>query len=248
MARPPEVAVLLLAHVAPGDRAWLFSRLVRGARGLARVPGLRFARVLGSGHEGGFGLRPSFEHGGVFALFDDEPSAERFINESAPVQAYRQRSAEFLVAMLRATSVRGSWGGQTMVPSTWPQPGGPVASLTRASIRPRRALAFWRHAAPAQAALAGAEGCQLLAGLGEAPLFRQATFSLWRNAAAMDAYARQGAHQAAIREAYQQGYFTETMFVRFVPLLLRGCWQGRTHDLRQAPAPRPQGELEAANA
>ena len=248
MNRAPEVAVLLLAHVAPGERAWLFGRLVRGARGLARVPGLRFARILGSGHEGGFGLRPSFEHGGVFALFDDEPSAERFIDESPSVQAYRQRSTEFLAAMLRATSVRGSWGGQTMVPSTWPQPGGPVASLTRASIRPRRALAFWRHAAPAQAALADAEGCELLAGLGEAPLFRQATFSLWRNAAAMDAYARTGAHQAAIREAYQQGYFSESMFVRFVPLLLRGRWQGRTHDHRQTSALQLQDEREVANA
>ncbi len=248
MKRAPEVAVLLLAHVAPGERAWLFGRLVRGVRGLAQAPGLRFARVLGSGYQGGFVVRPSFEHGGVFALFDDEPSAERFIHESAPVQAYRQRSTEFLAAMLRATSVRGSWGGQTIAPSTWPQPGGPVASLTRASIRPRRALAFWRHAAPAQAALADVDGCELLAGLGEAPLFRQATFSLWRNAAAMDAYARRGAHQAAIRDAYQQGFFTESMFVRFVPLLLQGRWQGRTFDHRQAPAPRPQGELEAANA
>jgi len=246
--RAPELAVLLLAHVAPADRAWLFGRLVRGARSLAHVPGLRFARVLGSGHEGGFVVRPSFEHGGVFALFDDEPSAERFIEESATVQAYRERSTEFLVAMLRATSVRGSWGGQTMAPSAWPRPGGPVASLTRASIRPRRALAFWRHAAPAQAALADADGCELLAGLGEAPLFRQATFSLWRNAAAMDAYARQGAHQAAIRDAYQQGFFTESMFVRFVPLLLRGRWQGRTHDHRQASAPQLQGEREAAHA
>lgn len=248
MIRAPEVAVLLLAQVAPGERAWLFGRLVRGTRGLAKVPGLRFARVLGSGHGGGFGLRPSFEHGGLFALFDDEPSAERFIEASAPVQAYRQRAQEFLVAALRATSVRGTWGGQTMAPSTWPLAGGPVASLTRASIRPGRALAFWRHAAPAQAALAGAEGCELLAGLGEAPLFRQATFSLWRNAAAMDAYARQGAHQAAIRAAYQQGYFSESMFVRFVPLLVRGSWQGRTHDHRLRPAEQPQPAPEAAHA
>jgi spheroidene monooxygenase len=219
---------------------------VRGPHTLASVPGLRFARILGSGHGGGFGMRPSFEHGGVFALFDDEQAAERFIEESASVRAYREHAQEFLVAMLRASSVRGSWGGVTMAASAWPEPGGPVASLTRASIRPRRALDFWRHAAPAQAALAGAEGCLLLAGLGEAPLLRQATFSLWRNAAAIDAYARQGPHQMAIRAAWQQGYFSESMFVRFVPLLVRGRWLGRSHDHRQPAWAPPPALREAA--
>ena len=74
-----------------------------------------------------------------------------------------------------------------------------MAALTRASIRPLQALRFWRRSPPAEGALERAEGCLLAVGLGEAPLLRQATFSVWENQAAMDAYARSGAHQEAIR-------------------------------------------------
>ena len=50
------------------------------------------------------------------------------------------------------------------------------------------------------------------------------------SAQAMDAYARSGAHLAAIRSAYAGDFFTESMFVRFELLALQGTWKGRTHD------------------
>jgi spheroidene monooxygenase len=114
-------------------------------------------------------------------------------------------------------------------PGLAPPVEGPIAALTRASIRPRRAFSFWRLSPPAERGLASAPGCLLAAGLGEAPLLRQATFSLWRSARDMDAYARSGAHQGAIRAAYAGGYFSESMFVRFVPLEVSGSWQGHDH-------------------
>ena len=88
-------------------------------------------------------------------------------------------------------------------------------------------LSFWRHAPAAQRSLLAAPGCALAVGLGEAPLLRQATFSLWDSAAAMDAYARTGAHLDAIRAAWKHQFFSESMFVRFVPLQLQGQWKGR---------------------
>jgi hypothetical protein len=42
----------------------------------------------------------------------------------------------------------------------------------------------------------------------------------------MDAYARSGAHQEAIKAAQQRGYFSESMFARFQPLTMRGVWRG----------------------
>ena len=145
------------------------------------------------------------------------------------LQGYRSRAREMLVAVLRACSSKGSWAGAAMGCTATPPPTGPIAALTRASIQPRHALAFWRMSPAAEASLASAPGCLLAAGLGEAPLLRQATFSLWTDAAAMDSYARSGAHQQAIRAAYGGGFFSESMFVRFVPLLLRGTWQGQHH-------------------
>lgn len=224
-----EVAVLLLADIAPGWRLWGWSRIVRGAAPLNGVPGLRMAKALGSGHHGGFGLRPSVSRQGLFALFSDEHSADEFIQHSIIVQRYRERSGEFLLAKLCATSSRGAWGGTTLAASARTPDSGPVAALTRASIRPAKAMQFWRHSPHSEAALSSAAGCRLAVGLGEAPLLRQATFSVWDDQAAMDNYARSGAHLQAIRGAQAGQWFSESMFVRFVPLQLQGRWQGRDH-------------------
>ena len=225
----PAVAVVVLVKVRTAAVPWLMTRLVLGARLFHGVPGLRFARVLGSGQGGGFVLRPGLDHGGLFLLFDDEPAAEAFIARSPRMAAYRAHADECLVALLRAASCRGSWGGQAMGVTVDLQADEPVAVLTRGSIRPSRAWSFWRHAAPSQRALQGARGCRLAAGLGEAPLLRQCTFSLWDDTAAMEAYARHGAHRRASASATQDGHFSESMFLRLVPLWLQGRWQGVSH-------------------
>jgi spheroidene monooxygenase len=187
------------------------------------------AKALGSGHEGGFGLRPSASRQGLFALFADEACADEFVHRSPVVSAYRERSADFLLVKLRATSSRGAWAGATITPSIGTPSEGAVAALTRASIRPRSALNFWRHSPLSERALVAASGCRLAVGLGEAPLLRQATFSIWDSQAAMDAYARSGPHLDAIRAAQTGAWFSESMFVRFVPSWLQGQWQGQAY-------------------
>ena len=105
-----------------------------------------------------------------------------------------------------------------------------MAALTRGSVRVSRLWPFWRHSPATQASVAAAPGCELAMGLGEAPLLRQATFSLWRDQAAMDGYARSGPHLQAIRAAAQGGHLSESMFVRFVPSAIVGTWKGRCFD------------------
>jgi spheroidene monooxygenase len=45
----------------------------------------------------------------------------------------------------------------------------------------------------------------------------------------MNAYARTGAHLQAIQSAAKHGYFSESMFARFVPLQVQGQWQGKSY-------------------
>jgi spheroidene monooxygenase len=224
-----DVAVLLLADVAAGSRLWGWSRIALGAWPLRQVPGLRLAMALGSGHEGGFGLRPSVSRQGLFVLFGSEAEADAFLQTSPIPKVYAARSREFLRLKLRATSSRGAWGGVEMAATVLAPTTGPVAALTRASIRPGRARDFWAHSPASEHALQDAPGCLLAVGLGEAPILRQATFSLWENQAAMDAYARSGPHLQAIRAAAAGGWFSESMFVRFAPLQLQGRWRGRSY-------------------
>jgi quinol monooxygenase YgiN len=223
-----DVAVLLLAELAAGSLLWGWSRIVLRSWPLRAVPGLRFAKALGSGQRGGFGLKPSLSRQGLFAVFESEAAADAFL-AGPTVQAYRAHAGELCLVKLRATSCRGSWGGQSIGISAKVDPVQPVAALTRASIRPLKALRFWSRSPPAEAALERADGCLLAMGLGEAPLLRQATFSVWQSQTAMDAYARSGAHQEAIRASMQGDWFSESMFVRFVPLQISGRWKGHSH-------------------
>ena len=62
-------------------------------------------------------------------------------------------------------------------------------------------------------------------GLGEAPVLRQCTFSLWRDVGAMTDYARGGAHGTAAQAAMRNDYFTESMFVRMKLLASDGNWK-----------------------
>ena len=222
--------VLLLARLRPAYWPWGWHRTAFGSWLPHQAPGLTFIKTLGSGRDGGFGLMPSPSHQAMFCVFDSDTAAQNFIDQSSLVDRYRHRSEELFIATLRAASVRGSWDGMSLVATASLSGDSPVATLTRASIRAPAAAAFWRLAPAAQSGLHHAEGCDLATGMGEAPFLRQATFSLWRNTAAMEAYARHGAHLDAIRAAWKHQFFSESMFVRFLPVRLQGQWKGRVYD------------------
>jgi len=228
------VVVVLLVDYLRAHQAWGWMRLVQGASALKDTPGLLFTKVMGSGHGGGFVLRPSASHQGLICMFQNAAQAEQFMH-GAIVKSYADRAKSIYVAALAVTSSRGLWDGRAWGVTSAQSLGqyqdvdtsehGMVA-LTRASIRPAKAVAFWRYAPAAQEDLQKALGCQLAMGLGEAPLVRQCTFSLWKNTEAMMNYAHTGAHQQAIQAAHKNDFFAESMFVRMRVLKSIGQWAG----------------------
>ena len=233
--------MVLLADFLRQHQGWGWLRLVAGATPYKDVPGLTMVKVMGSGHGGGFSLRPSATHQGLICTFSHLDLALRFL-DSPFVQAYQSRARECWSGVLTVQSARGQWDKQAWQASSaealgeqWDQQAqakGPFAVLTRASIVPTKAMAFWRYAPAAQADLSHAPGCLLAMGLGEAPLVRQCTFSLWRDTAAMLDYAHQGAHQVASAAAYKHQFFSESLFVRMQVLQMAGVWQGQAYDLK----------------
>lgn len=221
-----QVAVFLLADINARYRLWGYTRFVIQRFAMRSVQGLVFSKVLGSGFEGGFSLRPSGSRQALFCLFVDEAAADTFLT-SATALAYSRRSREFCTAKLRAYSCKGTWAGQAIEVTASAPVSGPIATLTRASIKPLSARRFWRMQPASEVSLNQAAGCLLATGVGEAPFFRQATFSLWTGFEAMNTYARTGAHLAAIQAANAGGFFSESMFARFVPLDLAGTWRGQ---------------------
>ncbi|MDP3122609.1 spheroidene monooxygenase [Polynucleobacter sp.] len=222
-----QTAVLVLVDIAPDSFLWGLSRYVIGRFSLRNIPGLQFFKVLGSGFEGGFSTKPSFHKQGLFCVFDSEQHAKQFRAHSTLVQSYLKHSREFFAVTLNAFSTRGSWANTQLDVTAHAPVSGPIASLTRASIKPLKANAFWKNAQPAEVSINQSEGVILSAGLGEAPYLRQATFTIWEDETALNAYAQQGAHLAAIKAAYGQQYFSESMFTRFTPSEMEGTWRGK---------------------
>ncbi len=230
-------AVVLMARMPVGQRWRGWWRLVRGAAPFAGTPGLRLVKLLGSGRGGGFGLAPSASHQGLFAIFDSADSARHFLRHHPLLCTWRGHADESWQAVLQAYASRGAWSGVAMGSEGAAPDSGPVVALTRASIHPLKASAFWRQSPPAEVALEATPGCLLAAGLGEAPILRQATFTVWDSVEAMDRYARSGAHLEAIRRAYGEGYFSESMFVRFRLLWSEGVWRGQTLNIGNGQRP-----------
>lgn len=222
------VTTLTLCGYEGAQRVWAFNQMGSSRRTLARMEGLRFWRLLGTGHGRGFSLRPDFSRYGLLAVWESAAAADRFMSGSPLMQEYRRRSAECWSVWLTPYDSRGAWGGSNpFLPLGTRTGNGPVAVLTRASIRPSRLRAFWRAVPSTTPGLDRAAGLLASVGTGEWPFVRPATFSVWRSEADLIGYAYgDAAHGEVIRRRAAEGWYSEELFARFAPIRSEGTWKG----------------------
>lgn len=224
----PAVVTLHLWGVPRRHVPTAVARMALDRRHLARSPGLRFAKSLGTGDGRTFTLRDADpRRWGVLACWDS-PGAARAFEHSQVARAWRRMSEERFRAELQPLAARGTWAGRQ--PFGRPEPqrhDGPVAAVTRARLSWRQARTFWRAVPPVSADLHTSPGLRLAVGIGEAPLGLQGTFSLWESAAALTefAYAR-SPHVEAVRRTHEVGWYAEELFARFAVLSTQGTVNG----------------------
>lgn len=196
---------------------------------LDRVPGLLFHKLLGSGQGKGFSIKPNFRRYGLMCTWESEEAADEFLERSDLMLEYRLHTHEIWTVKLLPTQAHGLWDGQQpFTPQLAEKPHtGRIAVLTRASINWRALPQFWRFTPTVSKALDAAEGLICSIGLGELPLVRQATFSVWESLDAMKAYAYRGPlHQEVIKRTRAQKWYSEELFARFIPVSSQGFWNG----------------------
>lgn len=227
----PLHTTLSIFGLKSGQKRWGLAQMGTSQQPLRRVPGLSFFKLLGSGADNGFGLRPNLLRYGMMAVWESEAAAAEFFGAHSLWQDYQQRSAEIWTSELAPLKSHGLWDGVNPFDYKPALSGedGPVAVLTRASIHLRKTPRFWKYVAPTSAAVAHAPGVLASIGLGELPIIRQATFSIWESAQAMQQYAYRGElHREVIQRTRQEGWYSEELFARFRVVKTEGTWNGKS--------------------
>ena len=207
-------------------------RMATGRRALRGTEGLRFAKLLGTGSARTFTPRDADPHRWALLSVWDSPEAAEAADDGPVVAAWRAAAHEELRVRMTPLTARGLWSGvQPFTPGPLPDGAsrwdGPVAAVTRARLRPTRALSFWRAVPPVVTGLHTAAGLRLALGIGEAPVGLQGTFSLWRSSADLVGYAyRDHAHRDAIARTEPERWYAEELFVRLAVLDVRGRLEG----------------------
>jgi heme-degrading monooxygenase HmoA len=223
------IASFHLVRERPGRSLAALTRLGTDRPALARTEGLVFWRLLGTGRGSDTGLGADLRRTALFAVWEDDAALDRFLDRS-PIAQRWQVAAEAYTVRLRALGGHGTWRGFDVVERVTPgaDDGGPVAFVTRATVRARRWRPFVAAGHRVSAEAAAAPGLLAVAGIGEAPLGRQATFSLWASAAAATTFASTSPHhREAVRRTRAEGWYGEELFAHFQPYRSQGTWDGR---------------------
>ena len=228
-----QVVALTLHRFALADIPWAIAQMQWSRRPLAALPGIGFHKLMGTGGGAGFSTKPNLR---VWTILSTWPNARAARDglAGAPFRAKAERALETATFLLAPLSSRGRWAGEAaFAPGADPDPRGPIAALTRATVRPAALARFWRRVPSISATIEREPEVRFMIGMGEIPYLHQVTFSIWDDVEAMARFSRRSAtHGEAVRRVAEEGWFSEQLFARFRPLDALGTWNGSpTRDL-----------------
>ena len=208
-------AVVALAHLG-ADRARL-----------RRVAGLELCRVLGTGRGSDTGPSADLRRTALFAVWRDEGDLDAFLTDSSIARRWSGADEQWHVR-LRGLGGHGSWRGTDVLDGLERgSDAGPIAVVTRADVHVRAWRDFRAAGRPVSVEVQRAPGLLAVAGIGELPVGRLGTFSVWRGLDAIAAFAGQSQHRDVVRRTRDEHWYGEELFARFEPYASSGTWDGR---------------------
>ena len=205
-------------------RKWLipFALLAMAAHRLPmrRQKGCSFWQLVGSGKNGTFSLKPDWQQWGLLAVWDSQQHFDHFYKSSFVSKWWNAFDCEKWTILCESLQSHGKWDGKEPFGNVNIQDyDGPVAVLTRATIRMKRLKNFWANVDEVSELMRKAPGYILSLGIGERPIYKQATFSVWNNLDDVKAFAyRSKEHTEVIKKTRDEDWYSEELFARFKPI------------------------------
>jgi hypothetical protein len=222
-----RVASFHLVRERPWRAPLAMARLGLDRPRLSRTDGLVFWRLLGTGKSDDTGPSSDLRRTALFAVWDDEAALDRFMVSSSIARRWRHADEAWHVR-LRGVGGHGTWRGVDVLDGLEPgTPDGPVAIITRADVERRAWRPFRRAGGPVSDEVRAADGLLAVVGIGEAPVGRLGTFSVWRSLADARRFSTSMPHhREVVRRTRAEQWYSEEMFARFEPYGSSGSWAG----------------------
>lgn len=182
---------------------------------------ISFWKLLGSGKGGGFRKKPDWQQWAMLVVHRQPPSTlmpgELYGSFVDRWLKYWRCSCRTL--LLEPIEGHGSWDGKAAfgtLGSDKFRSGERIAVLTRATIQLSKLKQFWKHVPALNKQMKNATGLMESLSIGELPLIKQATFSVWENMDQMKLFAyNMQQHVEVVKKTRNENWYREQMFVRF---------------------------------
>lgn len=199
-----------------------------------------FHKTLGCGQGGTFSRTPDWQQYGLLVV-RKQADVDKWIQQDNYDSLLRRIYGRFITGwwkffgcetmtiQLEPIEGHGTWDGKQAFGELPPKSGyeGPIGILTRATIRFSKRNRFWQHVEAVAEDMRSADGFWFSVGIGESPLLRQATFSVWESKEKMKRFAyKMHNHAEVVQKTRKENWYSEDMFVRFKPMATWGTLQG----------------------
>ncbi|MEP0711200.1 spheroidene monooxygenase [Algoriphagus sp.] len=227
-----QISTVTLFRFRGTNAFWIFGQMQKAKKKFEQVPGLQFFKLMGSGGKNGFSKMLNVNVYALHCVWKSEQDATNFFKKSETFSEFKSRSTELYHIFSKAVKAHGLWDGTNPYEAEAITASGPILVITRARIKLRFLLKFWRHVPSLGKKVDQAAGSIFSIGIGEYPWFMQATFSIWDSYESMRAYAYGSPlHMEVVKKTRELGWYSEELFANFIPYKTEGSWEGLELDL-----------------
>lgn len=225
-----QIILLSFFRFPAGERIWAMKQMKERDPILDKIDTITFHKMLGTGGGDGYGFFPDFKTYALLTVWKESAEAYDFEENSITMNEFREHSEEIYSIFMRSVKSRGKWSGTNPFDASHNlNRSDKMAVLTRATLKPKYYIPFWRRVKGVSDSHMGSKNLLFSKGVGERPWIMQATFTIWDNEKAMTAFAhdKSGRHYEAISTTRKRKGFKEELYARFKVEETRGKFKGK---------------------